>query len=273
MILAKNRKKILKIINAEFSDKDYQDIKEGCENIRTVKTKENEDRTDYINNFKQFFPIYDKLVCILENTLDELSESTEDSKSDLRYFFVNEIRSKQERLGVTSKLLNIVKYSMIKTIVSWKNDPKKLKKKSVYVPRKKKNDSKDMSVLRSFETTPDMDFEIISREEKEKNCIVQMNLINNRGFPLQNVHMKILDEENNEIKITKVTGDFTKLDKKKNEVKIQFVKAPMDDNETNMIEIITNHLMDEVLKISVHVDATFHQKHISFQKTIVYEME
>ena len=117
MILAKNKKKIIKIINSEFNDKDFQEINEGCENIRTVKTKNNEDRSDYINNFKQFFPIYEKLVSILENTIDELSVSTDDSKSNLRNFFVYEIRSNQERLGITSKLLNNVKYSMIKTII------------------------------------------------------------------------------------------------------------------------------------------------------------
>jgi hypothetical protein len=269
MVLAKNKKKIIKTIDAEFSDNDFQDINKGCENIRTVKTKENEDRADYISEFKQFFPIYEKLVSIVEKSVDELRDSTEDSKSDLRYFFINEIRSNQERLGITSKLLNIVKYSMIKTIVSWKNNPKKLEKKSVYIPRKKKDDTKGLTVLRSFETTPDIDFEILSKKENENNLIIKMNLINNRRFPLQNIYLKILDEENNEIKIIKVSGDFTKLDKKNNEVKVQFLKAPMNDNETSMIVITTSQLIDELLKMSVHVDATFHQKQISFQKSVI----
>ncbi len=268
MVSEENQEIIKKQINKNFSKKEIQEIRDACEDLRTIDTKNEESREDYIDEFSDFFPIFEKLTDHCEDIIDELNEKTGDSKTGLRSVYVDEIREHQENMGITSKLINNFKYATIKTIIRWKNNPEELKKKSVYSPRKKRQKKQKKKKAKSIQTTPEITIEVDKKEKKDELWIVRMKLKNKMKYPLQNITMKLLDKDNNKIRIKDVDGYL--VETANGEIIIPFLKAPMNDDSTLTIEWRTNSYqpLNEQFTINIEVDSTIEEKRINFEKII-----
>lgn len=259
MVLEENKKEISERIKANFSKEDLISIDESCDKLRTIKTKDNEDRKDYVNVFEEFFPIYRKLVETGEAIAVEISSDSEDGLTAIRVEFVEQIRALQEGIGLTSKLLNVVKYSMIKTIINWINNPDKLEIKSVYKPRSKtKKKRKKFSIDR-----PNIDFTIQKREKKEREWVIAAEIINNSNYPLQNLEIELLDENEKEIRIIDASGYLIELAKGK--INVSFIASSMG-NEASLkfwFKALENEPLGESFIVNISQDYPIAQERIT----------
>jgi hypothetical protein len=232
-----------------FTKTDIRLIAKSCEKIRAVNTKKNESRQEYIKQYENYYDIYHKLVENVEKLIEELKEKLEEAKVSIRENVIQEIRKKQEELGITSYLLNPVKYSFIKTIVNWLNNPTELKKKSIYRPRAKNN--KQKLILKK----PEFNIDILEIKQENTFWKVYFQVVNKSNYPLQNLDLKFFDKSDEQIYVTSAAGNFVEV--AKGLVHIPFVPAPMSKEEKSVKYVFTaseTEELNDVIKVKISFD-------------------
>jgi len=252
------------LITRKFSKNDIKLIAKSCEKIRAVNTKKNESRRIYIKQYEEYYDIYRKLVENVEKITEELKEKLEKNKVSIRENIIHEIRKKQEETGITSYLLNPVKYSFIRTIVNWLNNPAELKKKSTYRPRSKNKEQK--IVLR----IPNFDIEILEIKKDNTLWKVYFQVVNKTNYPLQNIELKFLDKNDEQIYVTSAAGNFVEV--AKGLVHIPFIPAPMSMEEKSVKYVFTASETEELnddIKVKIYFD--FPAKNEILTKILLFE--
>lgn len=117
-----------------ITDNDLLILAESCKKIRSISTKKGENRRDYIKLFEDYHALYTKLVELRKYLYSE-QKDPELKKTTFSTTFVKELRTRQEKLGITKYLLNDVKFAFIVNIIHWLQNPELLDKKREYKPR------------------------------------------------------------------------------------------------------------------------------------------
>ncbi len=236
------------LIAKKFTKTDIKLIAKSCENIRAVNTKKNESRREYIKQYENYYDIYHKLVKNVEKLTEDLKEKLEETKVSIREKVIQEIRKKQEENGITSYLLNPVKYSFIRTVVNWLNNPAELKKKSTYRPRTR--DKEQKLVLKK----PEFDIDILEIKQENTLWKVYFQVVNKTNYPLQNIELKFLDKNDEQIYVTSAAGNFVEV--AKGLVHIPFIPAPMSKEEKSVKYVFTASETEE-LNDDIRVEISF----------------
>ncbi len=240
----------MKNIKRVLTDDEIKETATSCNGIRAIKTKENESREKYIANFKDRYDIYMRTIKAIEEVTEELHKSLSITKSKVRELAILGLRTKQEELGVKRYLLNPVKYSFMKTIVNWIDNPSALKIKSVYTPRTKvqeegkektkknktssavkadaKPKPKPMPKPKIQETSLDIDLKILSKEKANSSWKISFKIENRTVFPLQNLEIKIYDENDDTVRVKTASGDL--IEAANGVIYIRFIPASMTDD-------------------------------------------
>ncbi|OLS32744.1 MAG: hypothetical protein HeimAB125_05950 [Candidatus Heimdallarchaeota archaeon AB_125] len=244
----------VKNIKRVLTDDEIIEAATSCKGLRTIKTKENESREKYIANFKDNYDVYVRTINAIEEVTEELHKSFSITKTKVRELAILGLRTKQEELGVTKYLLNPVKYSFMKTIVNWIDNPSALKIKSVYVPRtkeqkegkensKKKQTDSDVQAdvkerpkpkpkpkpkLKILEESLDIDLKIIEKKKVNSSWKLSFRIENRTDFPLQNLEIKIYDENDDTVRVKSVSGDL--IETANGVIFIRFIPASMTND-------------------------------------------
>ena len=219
------------LITKKFTKTEIKLIAKSCEKIRAVNTRKSESRREYVKQYENYYDIYHKLVENVEKITEDLKEKLEESKVSIRESVILEIRKKQEEYGITSYLLNPVKYSFIRTIVNWLKNPAELKKKSTYRPRTKSK--KQKLALKK----PEFDIDILEIKRENTLWKVFFQVVNKTNYPLQNLELKFLDKNDEQIYVTSAAGNFVEV--AKGLVHIPFILAPMSKEEKSEKYVLT----------------------------------
>ena len=149
---------------------------------------------------------------------------------------------------------------MIKTIINWVDNPEKLEIKSVYKPRSKtkKKRKKTLSIDR-----PNIDFTIQKREKKDREWVIAAEIINNSNYPLQNLEVELLDENEKEIRIIDASGYLIELAKGK--INVSFIASSMG-NEASLkfwFKALENEPLDKLFVVNISQDYPITQERIT----------
>ncbi|MCE7748442.1 MAG: hypothetical protein GPJ51_08585 [Candidatus Heimdallarchaeota archaeon] len=242
---------VIKNIKRVLTDEEIKEIASSCKGLRSINTREEETREKYVANYKKFYGIYKRTIKAVEELTDDLKNSFPGTKTQVRELVILGIRTKQQDLGVTRYLLNPVKYSFIKTIVNWINNPSALKTKSTYRPRTKvekdteikKKDANHESGSQSeikivskpkiipkpkqkiIAEKPEMNVVIIDKKALKDTWKISFNIENNSSYPLQNLEIRIYDEKDDSIHVSSVSGDLIEV--ANGIIYIRFIPASM----------------------------------------------
>ena len=161
------------------------------------------------------------------------------------------IRDKQEGYGHEKYLLNGPRLSIMRTLVNWYENPELQKIKSEYKPRDPNRKKGRVNL-----SAPEIEIELMSwRVAKERNEIV-MNLINKSPYPLQNLTLEIVDEDDFKISLSSVTANYSAVSN--DNLQIAFVPASMDStSHTEEIRIISNSLINSKNTLTAKVSQDF----------------
>ncbi|MHA1407047.1 MAG: DUF6884 domain-containing protein [Candidatus Heimdallarchaeaceae archaeon] len=250
-------------IKETLTNNDMKLIADSCNGLKTINTKKGESRKDFVAKYKKYYPIYRKLINIIEPTVTELKERNGETKTKLIGEFVQQIREKQEKLGLSTYLLNEVKYTIMKTVIKWIDNPKELEKKSVYVPRSKERKSKGKTA-RLIVNRPEIEIELKEPVKQKNRWEIEGFLINKSNYPLQNIKIKVKDSKDKQIKVIEVTGNL--VEKAAGEIHINFVAAPMGEETEKLLKIkfVVNELEDitDGFSLEIEQDFTFTKERI-----------
>lgn len=134
---------LLRTINT-IPDNELVTLAQSCEKIRSINTKKEENRKEYVNFYCQYHDLFKKFVYLREETFNDLDDG-EIEKPAFNSQFVKLLRLRQEELGITKYLINDVKFAFILNIVHWLDNPELLDKKTEYKPRNKTTKRKKSS--------------------------------------------------------------------------------------------------------------------------------
>ncbi len=240
---------VIKNIKRVLTDEEIKKIASSCKGLKSINTREEETRKKYVANYKEFYGVYKRTIKAVEDLTDDLKDSFSGTKTQVRELVILGLRTKQQDLGVTRYLLNPVKYSFIKTIINWINNPSALKTKSTYQPRTKvkkdtedKKKDADSKSGNQFETEiitkskakpktiiiaekPEMKVVIINKKSLKDTWKISFNIENNTNYPLQNLEIRIYDEKDDSIHVSSVSGDLIEV--ANGIIYIRFIPASM----------------------------------------------
>lgn len=144
-----------------------------------------------------------------------------------------------------------MKYSFIKTIINWINNPSALKTKSTYQPRtkvekdtedkKKDADSKSGNQSETkivskpkikpkpkiIAEKPEMNVVIVDKKSLKDTWKISFNIENNTSYPLQNLEIRIYDEKDDSMHVISVSGDLIEV--ANGIIYIRFIPASMTE--------------------------------------------
>ncbi len=242
---------VIKNIKRVLTDEEIKEVASSCKGLRSINTKEKETRENYVANYKEFYGVYKRTIKAVENLTDDLKDSFPGTKTQVRELVILGLRTKQQDLGVTRYLLNPVKYSFIKTIINWINNPSALKTKSTYQPRTKakkdtENKKKDSTTKSGNQSEtklipqpktkpkpkiiaekPEMNVVIVDKKALKDTQKISFNIENNSNFPLQNLEIRIYDEKDDSIHVSSVSGDLIEV--ANGIIYIRFIPASMTE--------------------------------------------
>ena len=241
----------IKNIKRVLTDEEIKEVASSCKGLRSINTREEETREKYVASYKAFYGVYKRTIKAVEDVTDELKNSFPGTKTQVRELVILGLRTKQQDLGVTRYLLNPVKYSFIKTIVNWINNPSALKIKSTYQPRTKVE--KDTEIKMKDANTesgnqseikivpkpeikpkpkivaekPEMNVVIVDKKSLKDTWKISFNIENNTSYPLQNLEIRIYDEKDDSMHVISVSGDLIEV--ANGIIYIRFIPASMTE--------------------------------------------
>jgi len=242
---------VIKNIKRVLTDEEIKEVASSCKGLRSINTREEETREKYVANYKKFYGVYKRTIKAVEDVTDELKNSFPGTKTQVRELVILGLRSKQQDLGVTRYLLNPVKYSFIKTIVKWINNPSALKIKSTYQPRTKVEkdteikmkdanpESENQSEItivskpkikpkpKIIAEKPEMNVVIVDKKSLKDTWKISFNIENNTSYPLQNLEIRIYDEKDDSMHVISVSGDLIEV--ANGIIYIRFIPASMTE--------------------------------------------
>ncbi|MHA1446771.1 MAG: hypothetical protein ACTSSN_08775 [Candidatus Heimdallarchaeaceae archaeon] len=240
---------VIKNIKRVLTDEEIKEVASSCKGLRYINTREEETREKYVANYKKFYGVYKRTIKAVEELTDDLRNSFPGTKTQVRELVILGLRTKQQDLGVTRYLLNPVKYSFIKTIVNWINNPSALKIKSTYQPRtkgKKDTEIKKQDVhtesgnqsetkiitepkakpkTKIIAEKPEMNVVIVDKKSIKDTWKISFTIENNTSYPLQNLEIRIYDEKDDSIHVSSVSGDLIEV--ANGIIYIRFIPASM----------------------------------------------
>ncbi|MCG3216956.1 MAG: hypothetical protein KAS63_09555 [Candidatus Heimdallarchaeota archaeon] len=251
------------VLDNVFKNEDYKKIAKSCEKIRAVNTKKGENRKKYVQQFEKHFVIYKKLVKTVEELTEEIKENSNETKTSVREQVIGAIREKQEELEISSYLINVVKYSFIRTIVNWLNNPKELEKKSIYKPRSQSNKSK--IILKE----PEFELELLDKKKEDKQWKIIFQIKNKSNYPLQNLEIKVTDHSDERVHVTSVTGYLIEI--AKGIMHIAFIPASMEKEELSAKFAFTTTEVEELEEnFTLTITQDFPAKELVIKQTMTF---
>lgn len=216
-----------------ITNEDLKDLKNKLKGLDTVKTKKNQTRKEWVKEHKHREKVARFFVEGIDNLIERLVSKNNDTKGKLKTEIIVQLREKQKATGQTELLINAPRLSQLSTLINWINNPELQDIISKYKPRTGKK-------LHPKHNAPVVDLEVKSWRITDYSSEIIMNLINKSPFPLQNLEIEILSEnEDYTLGLDKVTGNNVSI--KNNKVIINFIKASMDkDVHIEQIRIYTN---------------------------------
>jgi hypothetical protein len=253
----------MKNIKRVLTDDEIKEAATACKGLRTIRTKEGESREKYTAIFKDRYDVFVRTINAIEEVTEELHKSFSMTKTKVRELAILGLRTKQEELGISRYLLNPLKYSFMKTIVNWIDNPSMLKIKSVYTPRSK-DQKKDKEKSKKTQTrtdaktgeetiskpkpkpkpkpvineeSMDIDLRILEKKKTNNSWKITFVLENRTVFPMQNIEIKIYDENDDTVRVKSVSGDLIEV--ANGVVYIRFIPASMNDDYYKSKFVIT----------------------------------
>lgn len=241
----------IKNIKRVLTDEEIKEVASSCKGLRSINTREEETREKYVASYKAFYGVYKRTIKAVEDVTDELKNSFPGTKTQVRELVILGLRTKQQDLGVTRYLLNPVKYSFIKTIVNWINNPSALKIKSTYQPRTKvekdteikmkdaNSKSENQSEIKIVSKPkikpkpkiiaekPEMNVVIVDKKSLKDTWKISFNIENNTSYPLQNLEIRIYDEKDDSMHVISASGDLIEV--ANGIIYIRFIPASMTE--------------------------------------------
>ena len=242
---------VIKNIKRMLTDEEIKEVASSCKGLRSINTREEETREKYVACYKEFYGVYKRTIKAVEDVTAELKNSFPGTKTQVRELVILGLRTKQQDLGVTRYLLNPVKYSFIKTIVNWINNPSALKIKSTYQPRTKvekdteikmkdaNSKSENQSEIKIVSKPkikpkpkiiaekPEMNVVIVDKKSLKDTWKISFNIENNTSYPLQNLEIRIYDEKDDSMHVISVSGDLIEV--ANGIIYIRFIPASMTE--------------------------------------------
>ena len=251
----------IKNIKRVLTDEEIKEVASSCKGLRSINTREEETREKYVASYKAFYGVYKRTIKAVEDVTDELKNSFPGTKTQVRELVILGLRTKQQDLGVTRYLLNPVKYSFIKTIVNWINNPSALKIKSTYQPRtkvekdteikmkdanpKSENQSEIKIVSKPkikpkpkiIAEKPEMNVVIVDKKSLKDTWKISFNIENNTSYPLQNLEIRIYDEKDDSMHVISASGDLIEV--ANGIIYIRFIPASMTEESYTAMFVFT----------------------------------
>ena len=215
-----------------ISNDDLTDLMTTLKGLDTVKTKKNQTRKEWVEEHEHREDIARYFVEGINNLIDELVNSNNDTKGKLKTEIITQLRAKQEVTGQTTLLINAPRLSLLSTLIRWIDEPELQDVVSEYKPRTDKK-------IVTKSAAPDVELEVTSWRVSDFSSEIIINLKNKSPFPLQNLEIEIKSEdEDYSLGLDKVSGNNTSI--QNNKVIIDFIKASMDsDVHVEQIRIYT----------------------------------
>ena len=165
----------------KISDEEIKLLADSCQKIRSIKTKQSESRSDYVNLFGDFHDLYTHILTCRDEEFTALKDKTI-KRPDFTKGFVKELRQRQEGLGVEKYLINDVKFGFISNIVHWVQNPELQAIKREYKPRNKDNagnnskkKKKESEIKITAFTSTSASFQITNQKNDEITLVIAIN--------------------------------------------------------------------------------------------------
>lgn len=225
-ISSKSKKIVQETVN-KFTDKEIKSIADSCYKLRSLNNKINESRRDFVAAFKSHHETYRMVI----NTYNELTINTSkngDSKKNVLAYYVQLIREREEKQGISQYLLNEAKYGFMKSIISWKDTPGALDKISpIKIKELEKEKKKTKKSTNSKTKMISLDF--IDKKEMNDHWFLEISISNISKYPLQNIDLTFLDDKNKKLKLIEAEGKNISIISHGNIAQIAFMSASMNE--------------------------------------------
>lgn len=220
---------------SNFSNADLRTLAKACKGLRSIDTKRGETRGAWLDAHDDrvglFMEVTDRVERIIEGLAGEVSLQT----AEVQRLIVEELRRRQESLGVQHYKINVVKYVIIKTLVNWARKVRQEPSlREVVVPRRPRDRSRRRSdrpkESPTFLSSPSFSVVLLYQEEVrpgwlEFHCLLK----NHTPYPMQNLYLipLIRNSEKKDTNLTIQQVNCQLAEMVDNKVVFQFLPASM----------------------------------------------
>lgn len=214
---------------SKLSDQDLTKLALSCKGLRTIISKKGETRGQWLSHHREHLGFFQQLVKIIDTSIDQLSESLDISRTLVKNEIIKNVRIKQVSLDISEFLINGPKWSMITTLVNWKQkteDNSTLLDQTVVY--KKRGSPKPKKII-----LEDPEFDIILTEKKQNGSGLEFFCAfeNKSPYPLQNIVISATSDEGEIVYLTGGYGGGGFVEIAGGKVIIPFIPASMDESQ------------------------------------------
>ncbi len=229
-----------------LSENDLKTLANVCKGLRAISNKNGEKRKDYYEKYHDKIDDMVYFINIIEDLKNDLIENhagdTNEPKKLLVTEIIAQIRDAQEFIGIEQYLLNQVKMSIMKTLISWHNNPELLKIQTVYKPKSAK-------IKKSKILVPQLSISCKSNGPDDYGYKYLFEISNSSNYPVQNIMIEF-ESDGVSLDIINAKGRYVNFHSKS--IMIEFIKAPMSINKNAVLKFqVTLESFDEIKSIDV----------------------
>lgn len=266
--MSSNVEQEIKYYVETLSDQEIKEIQLISHGLRPLNAKSGETRQTWLDRFVTkpgYENQFKKYASFFSEVLEKVGDATGEKKSMIREELVRQIRTRQEALGLSSYLLNNVKFTTIKILYDYQVNPEKLKTNLPYKARSSSKPMKSKSKTRSpikskidpeqrskpkksksrvIEHDIALTIKVDRYTEKEKENHLVFSLINSNPIPLQNLRIRFLDSDGVDVTILNVLSNHAKTED--NTLIFPFIPSPMEESTTKIPTKILIHRLNTI---------------------------